>query len=156
MPPFCCPVHPLLTLRQTSGGWIYLYCPEESCTFSCPAENFQLIERLSLEQVPCKVRTNWESMRCFCQKRVRLRLRHTTKNPHCLFLSCPKKDCDFFQWITTPWSLKITDHLLRILPVRQEEEEESCAPKLVMDTPESVKALQNCQAFGKYGGGISF
>ena len=60
------------------------------------------------------------------------------------------------QWITTPLFLKITDHLLRILPARQEEEEESCAPKLVMDTPEYVTALQNGQASGKYGGGISF
>ena len=94
-------------------------------------------------------------MRCFCQKRVRLRLRYTTKNPHCLFLSCPKKHCEFFQWITTPLSLKITDHLLRILPARQEEEEESCAPKLLMDTPEYVTALQNGQASGKYVGGIN-
>ena len=70
VPPFCCPVHPLLTLGQTSGEWIYLYCPEESCAFSCPIEKFQLIERLFLEQVHCEVRTYWESMRCFGQKRV--------------------------------------------------------------------------------------
>ena len=49
----------------------------------------------------------------------------------------------FFQWITTPLSLKITNHLLRILPVRQEEDEEynSSAPKLVMDTPERLVDL---------------
>ena len=127
VPPFCCPVHPLLTLRQTSGEWIYLYCPEESCAFSCPIEKFQLIERLFLEQVHCEVRTYWESMRCFCQKRVRLRLSQTTKNPHRLFLSCRKKDCEFFQWINVPLSLKITGHLLGIMPGKQEPDEETLA-----------------------------
>ena len=98
-----------------------MYCPEESCAFSCPIEKFQLIERLFLEQV------HWESMRCFCQKRVRLRLSQTTKNPHRLFLSCRKKDCEFFQWINGPLSLKITNHLLGIIPGKQEPNKETLA-----------------------------
>ena len=90
-------------------------------------EKFQLIERLFVEQVHCEVRTYWESMRCFCQKRVRLRLSQTTKNPHRLFLSCRKKDCEFFQWINVPLSLKITSHLLGIMPGKQEPDEETLA-----------------------------
>ena len=125
--PFNCPVHPLLTLRQTSGDWIYLYCPEERCAFSCPLEKYQLRERLFLEQGHCEVLTYWESLLCFCQKRLRLRLSGTAKNPQRLFLSCRKKDRDFFHWLDRPLSLKIMNHLLGIVPVKEEEEEETLA-----------------------------
>ena len=154
VPPFNCPVHPLLTLRQTSGDWIYLYCPEESCAFSCPIEKFQLIERLFLEQVHCEVRTYWESMQCFCQKRVRLRLSQTTKNPNRLFLSCRKKECDFFQWIDTTLSLKFTDHLLENIPVKQEPEKETLAawPTKVYPSDHMVTnpAFQNLTRVGLF------
>ena len=123
VPPFNCPVHPLSTLRQTSGDWIYLYCPEEQCAFSCPLEKYQLMERLFLEQGHCEVRTYWESLLCFCQKPVRLRLSQTAKNPQRMFLSCRKRDCDFFHWLDSPLSLKIMNHLLGVIPVKQEGEE---------------------------------
>ena len=143
-----------MTLRQTSRDWIYFYCPEESCEFSCPIEKFQPIERLFLEQVHCEVRTYWESMQCFCQKRVRLRLSQTTKNPNRLFLSCRKKECDFFQWIDTTLSLKFTDHLLENIPVKQEPEKEALAawPTKVYPSDHMVTnpAFQNLTIVGLF------
>ena len=114
---YSCPVHQNDTLQRKEtnnqyGHWEYYKCPVRNCHLDSvkrQLHNFYLAKPVHV-------------MKCYCKRPLVMSLSQSEKNPGRLFLKCPKRSCDFFQWVN---------------------EEPRGKPKLGWKGAESKKGIQN-------------
>ena len=102
---YSCPVHPKDTLQKKEtntqyGPWEYYKCPVRNCYVSCGVDNVEYY----LDSAKHKLHNFFLSkpvhiMECYCKRPLIMSLSQSERNPGRLFLKCPKRWCDFFQWV---------------------------------------------------------
>ena len=60
---------------------------------------------------PYYVRIPLDRIKCYCDRHLYMSMSNSHKNPGRLYLKCPKRYCDFFQWVDTPPRGKTRAHL---------------------------------------------
>ena len=102
-----CPLHPQCALEKREsdtdyGHWEYYKCPFQDCFVCCEADNVEYYLQSARRQIdPYYIRIPLHNMRCYCDKSLYMSMSHSDKNPNRLYLKCPKRYCDFFQWVDT-------------------------------------------------------
>ena len=102
---YSCPVHPNDTLQKKEtntqyGHWGYYKCPVRNCFVSCGVDNVEYY----LDSAKHTLHNFFLSkpvhiMECYCKRPLIMSLSQSERNPGRLFLKCPKRWCDFFQWV---------------------------------------------------------
>ena len=102
---YSCPVHPNDTLQRKEtntqyGHWEYYKSPVRNCYVSCGVDNVEYY----LDSVKRQLHNFYlvkpvHVMKCYCKRPLVMSLSQSEKNPERLFLKCPKRSCDFFQWV---------------------------------------------------------
>ena len=102
---YCCPVHSNDTLQKKEtntqyGHWEYYKCPVRNCFVSCGVDNVEYY----LESAKCQLHSFYLAkpmhvMKCYCHRPLIMSKSQSEKNPGRLYLKCPKRWCDFFQWV---------------------------------------------------------
>ena len=112
-----CPLHPQYSLEKREsqtdyGQWEYYKCPFQDCFVCCGVDNVGYYLQSARQQIiPYYVRIPLDKMKCFCDRNLYMSMSHSDKNPGRLYLKCPKRYCDFFQWVDTPPRGKTQAHL---------------------------------------------
>ena len=99
------PAHPNDTLQKKEtntqyGHWEYYKCPVRNCYVSCGVKDIESF----LDWAKHKLHNFFLSkpvhvMKCYCKRPLIMSMSQSEKNPGRLFLKCPKRWCDFFQWV---------------------------------------------------------
>ena len=102
---YSCPRHPNDTLEKKEtntqyGYWEYYKCPVRNCYVSCGVDNAEYY----LDSAKHKLHNFFLSkpvhiMECYCHRPLIMSMSQSEKNPGRLFLKCPKRWCNFFQWV---------------------------------------------------------
>ena len=102
---YSCPRHPNDTLEKKEtntpyGYWGYYKCPVRNCYVSCGVNDIEYC----LDSAKHKLHKFFLSkpvhiMECYCHRPLIMSLSQSEKNPGRLFLKCPKRWCNFFQWV---------------------------------------------------------
>ena len=102
---YSCPVHPNDTLHKKEtdtyfGHWEYYKCPVQNCFVSCGVDNIEYY----LESAKCQLHNFYLAkpmhvMKCYCHRPLIVSKFQSERNPGRLYLKCPKRWCDFFQWV---------------------------------------------------------
>ena len=112
-----CPLHPQYSLEKREsqtdyGRWEYYKCPFQDCFMCCGVDNVDYYLQSARHQIePYYARIPLDKMKCYCARHLYMSMSHSDKNPGRLFLKCPKRYCDFFQWVDTPPCGKTRAHL---------------------------------------------
>ena len=82
----------------------YYRCPSTrfntKCYVTCPTkEAKEYLRRVNEQTHPCYQKIDPARFRCDCHKSLVLATSHSVNNPNRLYLKCPKRTCNFFQWI---------------------------------------------------------
>ena len=82
----------------------YYRCPttrfNTKCYVTCPTkEAKEYLRRVKEQTHPCYQKIDPARFRCDCHKSLVLATSHSVNNPNRLYLKCPKRTCNFFQWI---------------------------------------------------------
>ena len=68
----------------------------------CGADNVEYYLQSARRQIdPYYVRIPLDKMKCYCDKSLYMSMSHPDNNWSRLYLKCPKRYCDFFQWLDT-------------------------------------------------------
>ena len=112
-----CPLHPQYSLEKREshtdyGQWEYYKCPFQDCFVCCGVDNADYYLQSARSQIePYYTRMPLDKMKCYCDRHLYMSMSHSDKNPGRLYLKCPKRYCDFFQWVDTPPRGKTRAHL---------------------------------------------
>ena len=112
-----CPLHPQYSLEKREshtdyGQWEYYKCPFQDCFVCCGVDNVDYYLQSARSQIePYYTRMPLDKMKCYCDRHLYMSMSHSDKNPGRLYLKCPKRYCDFFQWVDTPPRGKTRAHL---------------------------------------------
>ena len=112
-----CPLHPQYSLEKREshtdyGQWEYYKCPFQDCFVCCGVDNVDYYLQSARSQIePYYTRIPLDKMKCYCDRHLYMSMSHSDKNPGRLYLKCPKRYCDFFQWVDTPPRGKTRAHL---------------------------------------------
>ena len=105
-----CPLHPQYSLEKREshtdyGQWEYYKCPFQDCFVCCGVDNVDYYLQSARSQIePYYTRIPLDKMKCYCDRHVYMSMSQSDKNPGRLYLKCPKRYCEFFQWVdTSPW-----------------------------------------------------
>lgn len=90
--------------RKDGTKWKYYRCPtsrfETKCYVTCGEDEIDTyLQQVEKQTHPCYVKIPPEKFRCECNLSMVLALSKSEKNPNRLYLKCPKRSCDIFQWI---------------------------------------------------------
>ena len=82
----------------------YYRCPttrfNTKCYVTCPIKEVkEYLRRVKEQTHPCYQKIDPARFRCDCHKSLVLATSHSVNNPNRLYLKCPKRTCNFFQWI---------------------------------------------------------
>ena len=111
-----CPLHPQYSLekresRTDYGQWEYYKCPFQDCFVCCGVDNVDYYLQSARSQIePYYTRIPLDKMKCYCDRQVYMSMSHSDKNPGRLYLKCPERYCEFFQWVDTAPRGKIRAH----------------------------------------------
>ena len=111
-----CPLHPQYSLEKREshtdyGQWEYYKCPFQDCFVCCGVDNVDYYLQSARSQIePYYIRMPLDRMKCYCDRQVYMSMSHSDKNPGRLYLKCPKRYCEFFQWVDTAPHGKIRAH----------------------------------------------
>ena len=111
-----CPLHPQYSLEKREshtdyGQWEYYKCPFQDCFVCCGVDNVDYYLQSARSQIePYYTRIPLDKMKCYCDRQVYMSMSHSDKNPGRLYLKCPKRYCEFFQWVDTAPRGKIRAH----------------------------------------------
>ena len=111
-----CPLHPQYSLEKREsqtdyGQWEYYKCPFQDCFVCCGVDNVDYYLQSARSQIePYYTRIPLDKMKCYCDRQVYMSMSQSDKNPGRLYLKCPKRYCEFFQWVDTPPRGKIRAH----------------------------------------------
>ena len=111
-----CPLHPQYSLEKREsqtdyGQWEYYKCPFQDCFVCCAVDNADYYLQSARSQIiPYYIRMPLDRMKCYCDRHVYMSMSQSDKNPGRLYLKCPKRHCEFFQWVDTPPHRKIRAH----------------------------------------------
>ena len=111
-----CPLHPQYSLEKREshtdyGQWEYYKCPFQDCFVCCGVDNVDYYLQSARSQIgPYYRRIPLDKMKCYCDRHVYMSMSQSDKNPSRLYLKCPKRYCEFFQWVDTPPRGKIRAH----------------------------------------------
>ena len=92
--------------RVPKKGWEYVKCPMYPCLLFCAKEKALVYTREVYRQPHADVRNMWSCLLCFCRQPATLQQSHSQDNPRRLFLTCSKKECNFFRWTDKPLGQK--------------------------------------------------
>ena len=112
-----CPLYPQYSLEKREshteyGHWEYYKCPFQDCFVCCGVDNIDYYLQSARHQIdPYYTRIPLNKMKCYCDRNLYMSMSHLDRNPSRLFLKCPKRYCDFFQWVDTPPHGKSRAHL---------------------------------------------
>ena len=101
---YCFPVHLNDTLQKKEsntqcGHWKYYRCPVQNCFVSCGVDNVEhYLESAKRQLHNFYLAKPVHVMKCYCKRSLVMSLSQSKKNPGRLFLKCPKRQCNFFQW----------------------------------------------------------
>ena len=101
-----CPFHPRSTLEmvEKAQGFCYVYCPEKMCFMFAPASEWKEdIERIA-DHTHSDVKKYAAQLVCDCSTKLALRKSKQPWSQDRMFLTCHKKERDFFMWIDQPIS----------------------------------------------------
>ena len=97
---------------RTYGHWEYYKCPFQDCFVCCGTDNVEYYLQSARHQIdPYYVTTPLGNMKCYCDKSRYMSMSHSDRNPGRLYLKCPKRYCDFFQWVDRAPRGKTLAHL---------------------------------------------
>ena len=87
--------------------WEYYGCPttrfDTKCYVTCSRENLATYLKAVEEQThPVYAQIPPERFKCQCDMSMILTMSKSEKNPGRLYLKCPKRRCELFQWINEP------------------------------------------------------
>ena len=90
--------------RQDGTEWKYYRCPvtrfDTKCYITCGADQVgDYLQAVQEQTHPCYTNIPPEKFRCECNMSMILAMSKSEKNPGRLYLKCPKKSCNLFQWI---------------------------------------------------------
>ena len=111
-----CPLHPQYSLEKREsqtdyGQWEYYKCPFQDCFVCCGVDNVDYYLQSARRQIePYYTRIPLDKMKCYYDRHVYMSMSQSDKNPGRLYLKCPKRYCEFFQWVDTPPHGKIRAH----------------------------------------------
>ena len=108
-----CPFHPRSTLElvEKAQGFSYVYCPEKMCFMFAPASEWkEYIERIA-HHTHSDVKRYAAQLVCDCSNKLALRKSKQPWSQDRMFLTCHKKECNFFMWIDQPISHAIKGRL---------------------------------------------
>jgi hypothetical protein len=93
--------------KQDGTDWEYYRCPNHrwftKCYVTCGADEVnEYLKRVEEQTHPFYDRIDPARFRCECNKSLVLATSHSANNPNRLYLKCPKRTCQFFQWIDEP------------------------------------------------------
>ena len=105
-----CPVHEWEPLRPGScGKFHYERCGQEGCLVFIPTQHLDVMLRELKDHLHPTLKHQWESLRCECGLRPRMKLSLSEKNYQKIYLTCRvnqrgveefgKVRCRYFQWI---------------------------------------------------------
>ena len=92
--------------RVPKKGWEYVKCPMYPCLLFCAKGKALDYTREVYRQPHADVRNMWSCLLCFCRQPATLQQSHSQDNPRQLFLTCSKKECNFFRWADKPLGQK--------------------------------------------------
>ena len=101
---YCCPVHSNDTLQKKEsntqyGHWKYYRCPDQNCFVSCGVDNVEdYLESAKRQLHNFYLDKPMHVMKCYCHRPLIMSKSQSEKNPGRLYLKCPKRRCNFFQW----------------------------------------------------------
>ena len=94
------------------GHWEYYKCPFQDCFVCCGTDDAEYYLQSARRQIdPYYVATPLGNMKCYCDRNLYMSMSHSDRKPAGLYLKCPKRYCDFFQWIDTAPRGKTLAHL---------------------------------------------
>ena len=102
---YSCPVHPNDTLQKKEtntqyGHWEYYKCPVQNCFVSCGVDNVEpYLDSVKRQLHKFYLAKPVHIIKCYCHRPLIMSLSQSEKNPGRLYLKCPKRWCDFFQWL---------------------------------------------------------
>ena len=99
-----CPRHPTQALEKwethTNSYWEYYKCPVQDCFVRCGLGNVEHYLNSSKRQLDnYYLQLPLDKMKCYCDKNLYMSMSNSDKNPGRLYLRCPQRYCNFFQWI---------------------------------------------------------
>ena len=102
---YSCPRHPNDTLKKKNtntqyGYWEYYKCLVKHCFVSCGVNDIECY----LESAKCQLHNFYLTksihiMTCYSHRPLIMSMSQLEKNPGRLYFKCPKRWCDFFQWV---------------------------------------------------------
>ena len=101
-----CPFHPRSTLElvEKVQGFCYVYCSEKMCfMFALASEWKEDIEWIA-HHTHSDVKKYATKLVCDCSNKLALRKSKQAWSQDWIFLTCYKKECNFFLWIDQPIS----------------------------------------------------
>ena len=73
---------------------------ETKCYVTCGEDELDdYLVQVARQTHPCYAKIPPERFRCECNMSMVLATSKSEKNPNRLYLKCPKRSCDVFQWI---------------------------------------------------------
>ena len=112
-----CPLHESGVLQKKKtvtqyGEWEYYKCPVAKCFVSCGVDRVEYYIDAVKRQLHQFYLEKMDKMQCYCERPLRMSQSQSVKNPGRLFFNCPKRNCEFFQWVDQMPSKKVRAWLL--------------------------------------------
>ena len=109
-----CPFHPYsaLELVEKAQGFCCVYCSEKMCFMFAPASEWKEdVERIT-HYAQSDLKQYAAQLVCDCSNKPALRKSKQPWSQDRMFLTCYKKECNFFMWIDQPISHGIKELFL--------------------------------------------
>jgi len=103
--------------RQDGTDWVYYRCPvtrfDTKCYITCGEDDVnEYLQAVQEQTHPCYNNIPPEKFRCECNMSMILAMSKSENNPGRLYLKCPKRSCNIFQWIDKVPRRKVKEILL--------------------------------------------
>ena len=108
-----CPFHPRSTLElvEKAQGFCLVHCLEKMCFMFAPASEWKEDIECIAHHIHSDVKKFAAQLVCDCSNKLALRKSKQAWNQDRMFLTCYKKECNFFLWIDQPISHGIKERL---------------------------------------------
>ena len=109
-----CPFHYRSTLElvEKAQGFCYLYCPEKMCFIFAPTSEWKNGIDWIAHHTHSGVKKRAALLVFDCSNELALRKSKQPWRKNRMFLTCYKKECNFFMWVDQPKSHGIKEQLL--------------------------------------------